>query len=345
VFDLLLALLAAVGVFFRRRADTSLEILALRQQLAVLKRKRPRPAVSRLDRAFWIFLRRVWSRWADTLVIVQSDTVVRWHRAGFRLYWRWRSRPQAGRKVAEEIRALIRRVAAENVDWGAPKIHGELLKLGSRFPNVRSPDICDGSERRGDPRKRWLAFLQNHREVIAAIDFFTVPTLTFKFLDCFFVIEHRRRKVLHFNVTSSPTSEWVVQQLREAFSDACPYRHVILDHDSKFNGDVITWLKQQACSRSGRGFRHPGRMESLSVGSEAAAARSSTMSLHWTNDFCDGSFALYVNYHHEDRIHDALGKDTPNRRRVETKPSSTATLVSSPRLGDLAHRYSWRAAA
>ena len=219
MFQFAVSILAAVRVFFRSRRDTALEVLALRQQVAVLKRKRPRPALNSLDRLFWTTLCRFWSRWADVLVIVKPETVIGWHRAGFRLYWRWRSRPRGGRpKITEEIRALIRRLAAENPDWGAPKIHGELQKLGFVVSERTVARYLRRVRRRGDPGKRWLAFLQNHREVIVAFDFFTVPTVTFKLLYCFFVIEHGRRKILHFNVTRHPTAEWVVQQLREALS-------------------------------------------------------------------------------------------------------------------------------
>ena len=131
MLQLVLSFLGAIRVFFRSRSDTALEVLALRQQVAVLKRRRPRPTLRRLDRLFWTTLRRFWSRWADVLVIVKPETVVGWHRAGFRFYWRWRSRPQGGRpKINDEIRALIRRMAEENAGWGAPKIHGQLLKLG-----------------------------------------------------------------------------------------------------------------------------------------------------------------------------------------------------------------------
>jgi len=133
----------------------------------------------------------------------QPGTVIAWHRAGFRLYWRWRSRARGGRPtVSEEFRTLISQIASENLDWGAPKIHGELLKLGfevsertvARYLRRLRP-------RRGDPAQRWLTFLANHREAIVAFDFFTVPTLTFRLQYCFFVIEHARRKVLHYNVT------------------------------------------------------------------------------------------------------------------------------------------------
>jgi len=210
----------------------------------VLKRKRPRPALTRLDRLFWTALRNCWPRWSDALVIVKPETVVGWHRAGFRLYWRRRSRRRSGRpKVDEEIRTLIRTMAVENTGWGAPRIHGELLKLGLAVSERTVARYLRCLRHRGDPAKRWLAFLANHREVIVALDFFTVPTLTFQLLYGFFVIEHSRRKVLHCNVTRHPTAEWVVQQLREAFPDARPYRFAILDHDSKFDADVMAFLQ------------------------------------------------------------------------------------------------------
>jgi len=238
------AFLAAIRVFFRSRVDTSLEALALRQHVAVLKRKRPRPSLNRLGRFFWTTLRNIWPRWSDVLVIVKPDTVVGWHRAGLRLYWRWRSRPRGGRpKVSEEVGPLIRRLAAENADWGAPKIHWELLKLGFEVSERTVARYLQRLRRRGDPAKHWLAFLANHREVIAALDFFTVPTLTFQLLYCFFVIKHGRCRVLHFNITRHATAEWVVQQLREAFPEVGPYRYAILDHDSKFDADVIAFLK------------------------------------------------------------------------------------------------------
>ena len=126
-----LALIAAARVFFQSRTDIAVEVLALRQQVAVLKRRRPKPPLRPLDRLFWTILRATWSRWRDALVIVKPETVVGWHRAGFRLYWRWKSRSRGGRpRITEEIRGLIRRLAQENSDWGAPKIHGELQKLG-----------------------------------------------------------------------------------------------------------------------------------------------------------------------------------------------------------------------
>jgi hypothetical protein len=157
VSQFILALLSAVRVFFRSRHDTALEILALRQQVAVLKRKRPRPRLNPWDRLFWTTLRRVWSRWTDVLIVVKPETVVGWHRAGFRLFWKWRSRAGGGRPATTaEIRTLIRRVAEENPTWRAPKIHGELLKLGLTISERTVARYLRRVRRRGDPGQRWL---------------------------------------------------------------------------------------------------------------------------------------------------------------------------------------------
>src|SRR5437667_4194413 len=184
-----------------------LENLALRQRLAVLKRKHPRPRMGAVDKIFWVFARRFWSAWRQSLVFVNPETVVRWHRAGFRLYWSLisKARKQVGReKLSTEVRELIFRMMAENPTWGAPRIHGELLMLGF---DVSERTISRWMKRvPRDPQgaKRWLTFLRNHREAIAAMDFFTVPTITFSVLYCFFVIAHDRRRILHFNVTHHP---------------------------------------------------------------------------------------------------------------------------------------------
>jgi hypothetical protein len=134
-------------------------------------------------------------------------------------------------------------MAVDNAGWGAPRIHGKLLKLGFEISERTVARYIKRLRRRGDPDQRWLTFLTNHREVIAAMDFFAVPTVTFKLLYCFFVIEHGRRRILHFNITRHPSSEWVVQQLRAAFPESGQYRYVIFDHDSKLNEDVIAFLK------------------------------------------------------------------------------------------------------
>jgi putative transposase len=349
VLDLVPAIFSAFRVFFRSRLAASLEVLALRQQVAVLKRKRPRPLLNDLDRFFWTTLRSLWPGWSEVLVIVKPETVIGWHRTGFRLYWRWLSRRRRGRpRASDEIRALIRRMAAENPGWGSPRIHGELLKLGlevsertvARYLRRMQPRL-----RRGDPAKRWLAFLANHREAIVAFDFFTVPTLTFQLLYCFFVIEQGRRKLLHFNVTRHPTSDWVVQQLREAFPEAGPYRYVIFDRDSKFDAEVIGFLEATGLKVKRTSVQSPWQngMAERWVGSCRREILDHVIALNERH--LQRLIRDYVNYHHDDRIHDSLHKDTPNRRSVEDKPSPASTIISIPRLGGLHHRYSWREAA
>jgi len=314
--------------------------------VAVLKQKRPRPRLNRLDRLFWTTLRRVWPRWADVLVIVKPETVIGWHRAGLRRYWRWRSRPRGGRpKITAEIRVLIRRLAEENAGWGAPKIHGELLKLGFVVSERTVARYLRRVQRRGDPGKRWLTFLRNHREVIVALDFFTVPKVTFKLLYCLFVIEHGRRRILHFNVTPDPTAEWVVQQLREAFPEAAPYRYVILDRDSKFDDDVINFLQATGLRPKRTSVQAPWQngLAERWVGSCRREILDHVIALNEQHP--RRLIRDYVNYHQDDRIHDSLEKDAPNRRPVERKPSPNAVVISNARLGGLHHRYAWREAA
>jgi putative transposase len=201
------------------RSSVLLENLALRQQLAVLKRRNERPRLFGFDKLFWVLARKFWPGWKSSLLIVTPETVARWHRAGFRLYWNWLSRRQGkgGRKpISKKLRELIFQMVAENPTWGAPRSHGELLKLGFEMSERTVSRWVQRAPRRTDPSKRWKAFLSHHREVIAAMDFFTVPTLTFGMLYCFFVIAYDRRRIRHFKVTKHPTSFWVAQQLREA---------------------------------------------------------------------------------------------------------------------------------
>ena len=232
MFVLFRYLLGWLIAFFRSREELLLENLALRQQLLTLHAKRPRPRLGILSKLFWLILRRVWSGWRRPLIFVTPDTVVRWHRAGFRLYWSWisRARNAVGRKpVSREVRELIFRMVKENPTWGAPRIHGELLKLGFDISERTVSRWVKRVTSGRDPAQRWLVFLRNHREAIAAMDFFTMPTLTFGILYCFFVIGHDRRKILHCNVTRQPNALWIVLQLREARGFKQPHKFLIFN--------------------------------------------------------------------------------------------------------------------
>jgi hypothetical protein len=271
----MVTILAYLRAFVVSRHNLALEAVALRQQLAVYKRKQPRAKLDRFDRLFWVVLRRLWKDWSEALILVKPGTVVCWHRAGYRLFWRWRSRalPAGQPKVAEEVRQLIRRMRRENPTWGAPRIHGELLLLGFE---ISEPSVSRYLRRLkripgGSRAKQWLAFLNNHREVIAAFDFLTVPTLSFRTLYCFFAIEPGRRRTLHFNVTLHPTSDWIVQQLREAFP--LP----LFDHDAKFGKEVLNFLKSSDLAVR-TSVRSPGKTESRNAGWAARVASFSITS-------------------------------------------------------------------
>jgi putative transposase len=177
------------------------------------------------------------------------------------------------------------------------------------------------------------------------MDFFTVPTLSFKLLYGFFVMEHSRRRILHFNVTRHPTSDWVVQQLREAFPEAAPYRYVILDRDAKFDTAVISFLKATGLKPKRTSVQAPWQNGTAErwVGSCRREILDHVIPLH--EEHLRRLIGDYVNYHHNDRIHDSLDKDTPHRRPVENKPSPAATVIASARLGGLHRRYGWREAA
>ncbi len=236
-------------------------------------------------------------------------------------------------------------MALENSGWGAPRIHGELRKLGFEISERTVARYLRSGRRRGDPARRWHAFLANHREAIVAMDFFAVPTLTFHVLYCLFVIEHSRRRILHFNVTRHPNSDWVLQQLREAFPDAGPYRYVILDHDAKFDAHVIAFLKATGLRPKRTSVQSPWQNGTAErwVGSCRREILDHVIAIN--EQHLRRVIRDYVNYHHRDRIHDSLDKDTPDRRPVENKASSAVTVISSARMGGLHHRYSWREAA
>ena len=260
MIDAIGLLIGVILRLFRARRTLLLENLALRQQLAALKRRRPRPRLTIFDRVFWVLARKFWSGWKQALIVVSPDTVVRWHKSAFVLYWRALSRAQRviGRKrISKEVRDLIFRMVTENPTWGAPRIHGELRMLGF--------DVCERTvsrwmrraPRNPEPAKQWLAFLRNHREAIAAMDFFTVPTVTFRVLYCFFIISHDRRQILHLNVTRHPTSLWIVQQLREAFPYQPTAKFLIFDRDAKYGVEVPAMIRSLALRPIRTSFRSP----------------------------------------------------------------------------------------
>ncbi len=347
VLQLMQMMLALVQALMASRMELALENLALRQQVAALKRERPRPRLTDFDRLFWVALRDRWSDWANALIIVKPETVVRWHQATFKRHWARLSGSgnAPGRpRVSRATRALIRKMATDNPTWGAPRIHAELLKLGidlgeatvSRYLPKRPPEP--------DKVERWKAFLKNHMPDIAAMDFVTIPTASFKVLYCLFFIHHDRRRILHFNMTTHPTAAWVLQQLRAVFFNDPRIKYLVHDRDSKFAG-VSEWLKSAGAKSVLTSYRSPWQngiaerwvltlrrelLDHVVVLNEAHARRL---------------ISEFAAYYHEDRCHLSLNKDSPQPRPAQVRPSENAEVIAIPRVGGIHHRYEWRDAA
>ncbi len=344
LFDLTSALLRCSLALFRSRNEQAIIELTLRQQLATYAQTRSKPELTPLDRAFWVALFRFWPRWKDTLVIVKPDTVVRWHRKGFRLYWGSISKRGPGRPpISEEVQALIRRLAGEN-GWRARKIQAELEKLGftvsiatvSRYLPKRVPDP--------GKQQRWMTFLRNHRDGIVAMDFLVVPTVGFRLLYVWFIIDHGRRRIVHFKVTTNPTAQWVIQQLREAFPyDSAP-GYLIFDNDSIFSDEVTEAIEYLDIEPKRTAFQSPWQNGTAErwVGSARRELLNHVIVFNEQHLHC--LLHDYVAYYNAERVHTQL-RDSPAGRAMETRPSPKARVVGLPRVGGLHHRYVWREAA
>jgi putative transposase len=324
---------------FRSRRSLWLENLVLRQQLVVFKRKHPRPRLTGLDKLFWVLAQKFWSGWKNALIVVSPETIVRWHRAGFRLYWTWMSRHRIclGRKhVSKELRELIFKMVAENPTWGAPRIHGELQILGFDVSERTVSRWVQRAPR--DPEKivRWKEFLKNHREVIAAMDFFTVHTVTFGLLYCFFIISHGRRRILHFNVTRNPGSSWVVQQLREAFPFDPSHKHSIFDRDAKFGIEVTAMVKAIGISPKRTSYQSPWQNGVAERWVQSCRRDLLNHVIVLNEEHLKRLLNEYVRYYHEDRTHLGLNKETPGHR---IQSVHRGRVIAKARLGGLHHRY------
>ena len=232
-------LIASLSASFRSRVALQLEILALRHQIGVLQRSVKRPKMTTADRLLWAWLSTAWQDWRSGVRIMKAATVVGWHRKGFRLFWTWKiRRGKLGRPtVPKQVRELIRTMSRENPLWGAPRIHGELLKLGIEIGETSVSKYMVRGQK--PPSQTWRTFLESHITSMVSIDFFVVPTVRFQLLYVFLVLAHERRRILHFGVTAHPTAEWTVQQMREAFPwDTAP-QYLLRDRDRIFGKDFV----------------------------------------------------------------------------------------------------------
>jgi putative transposase len=275
---------------------------------------------------------------------VSPDTVARWHRSGFALYWRAisKAREVVGRKrISKEVRDLTFRIVMENPTWGAPRIHRELLMLGFEVSERTISRWMRQAPQDPELAKRWLAFLRNHREAIAAMDFFTVPTITFGMLHCFFVMGHDRRRILHFNVTRHPTSLWVVQQLREAFPYESAPTFLIFDRDAKYGLEVLVAVRSMAIRPIRISFRSPWQNGIAERWVESCQRDLLDQVIAFNEHHLTRLLSDYVRYYHEDRTHlgfeqgNADGQNSVHESeggRVSLAPGRLAPPLRSSRI-------------
>ena len=339
----LAALIANLRSIFRSRAALELENLALRHQIGVLQRSaRKRPNLTPLDRLLWVWLSRIWSNWRSRLAIVQPETVIAWHRQSFRLVWTWKvRRGQPGRPtVPHEVRDLIRRMSRDNPGWGAPRIHGELLKLGIQIGETSVGKYMVRC--RKPPSQTWRTFLDNHLQQLVSIDFFTVPTLRFQVLYVFLVLAHDRRRIVHFNVTSHPTAEWTGQQLREGFPfDQLP-RYLLRDRDTIFGDEFRKQVTDMGIHEVLSAPRSPWQRAYVErvIGSIRRECLDHLIVFNEVS--LRRTLRSYFQYYHKSRTHLSLGKDSPEPRPIQ--PVEMGRVVAVPQVGGLHHRYERRAA-
>ena len=335
MIGLLCFVVAVLASPFKSKIRLEAENAALRHQLVVLRRQlKGRARLTNDDRWFFVQLYRWFPSILPALMIIRPETLVRWHRAGFRRYWRWQSRRRGGRPPIEaELRALIRQMSTENWLWGAPRIHGELLKLG--FEVAQSSVAKYMVKRRGLPSQGWRTFLRNHAPEIAAMDLFVVPTIGFDLLYAFVIVRLDRRDLVWTNVTTNPTAEWVARQITEAFPWDMAPRYMIRDRDRIYGIVVTRRLRAMGIRDRPTAPASPwqnGCAERL-IGSIRRECLDHV--IVWGEPHLRRILQSYANYYDNMRTHRSLNKDAPISRSIQR----IGIISSRPILGGLHHQY------
>jgi transposase InsO family protein len=343
MISVLLPVLFLIYDSLRSRVTLQAEVLALRHQILVLQRgnQKRRVKVSPADRLLWVWLSRLSPGWRAALRIVKPETVIAWHRKGFRLYWSWKSRPRQGRPpVSAELRELIRKMSVANPGWGAPRIHGELGKLGIKVSETTVARYM--VRHRRPPSQTWRTFLNNHVKDLASADFFVVPIATFRLLFVFVILAHDRRRPVHFAVTSHPTAEWTAGQLVQAFPwDSAP-RFLVHDRDGNYGNvfrETAAGLGIQEVPCAPRSPWQNAYAERL-IGSIRRECLDHV--IVFDESGLRRILRSYFDYYARSRTHLSLDKDAPIPRAVQ--PAALARVIELPEVGGLHHRYERRAA-
>lgn len=336
MLTVLAAALRFVRSFLRSRADLALEVVALRHQVGVLRRQAKRPRLLDGDRWVWIALRRFWPEWRRVLVIVKPATAIAWHRAGFRAYWKWKSRPRGGRpRIPLEIRKLIRQMWLANPTWGRPRIQAELAKLGIEVgeSTVRKYK----PKRRGPPSQTWRTFLENHLDCTVSMDFFVVATVTFRLLYVLVIVSHERRRVLHFNITTSPSATWTAQQIVQTFPFDTAPRFLIRDRDGIYGAFLRKRVADLGIEQVVTAYRSPWQNPYCERLIGTIRRDCLDHMIVWNEAHLRRTVRDFLRYYHEDRTHQGLDNDCPEARPVE--PSPKGEVIELSRVGGLHHRY------
>ena len=323
--------------FFKIRKSLILENLMLRQQLNIYKRKNRRPKLKNIDRIILVWISRVFGKWKSVLVVAKASTLIVWHRKGFKLYWKRKSRRVGRPNIDWPLIKLIRRMQKENQLWSTQRIQGELAILGY--------SVCDNTvakymqKPKTDPGKiqRWLTFLRNHAKYTVGIDFAVVRTITFKALYVFVAISHDRRKILHFAVSSRPHSQWAIQQLRETFAFDETTKYVIRDNDKIFSEDFKRTIKRFGLEDTPTASRSPWQnpFAERVIGTLRRECLDHMIILNEKHLY-DILHEYIFEYYNVSRTHMSLGKDSPVHRSIQID----GKIVSKPILGGLHHVYS-----
>ncbi len=311
----------------------ALENASLRHQLTVLQRPGRRPQLTRWDRIGWVCLSRVWVGWRSSLVIVQPATVLTWHRQGFHLYWRWKSRTKpVGRPgLDSELRHLIRHMARENPTWGRRRIQAELALLGYEVAELT---VAKYMHR---PSPTWRAILTAHTRELVAVDFFLVQTLTFRLLFVFVVLRHDRRELLHFNVTDHPSAVWTARQIIEAFPEETAPRYLLRDLDAIYGEEFARRLKGMGIHQVLTAPRAPWQNPFVErvIGSIRRECLDHFLIL--SEAHLRRLLRAYFAYYNTVRPHQALDNNCPRPREVQ--PPALGQVMAIPQAGGLHHHY------